>query len=399
MIKHIRIRNFRSLHDVAVDLDPLTVLIGRSGTGKSNFVRAIRLLRNVLASPDYLHHTFGRNFHDFLSLPNRGGMLDYHVTLSVRGFSEELRYTVGFAQDESGPANQPKYERLDAGGQVVFHQEGLRWIVPPNVRPAPPPGQLALASVSGLRPATVAYIALTSGLGCYDFPGTVLQPENTGDPFGRPATSPPPYAGRVAGSGFADDGGNYLATAEGIVNNLDRLGDWAEVAGALGTLNRSVKGVDLRQPRRDGLDVAHAIGDKLLLLDAAEESEGFRRFFAHLLALYQTPPKQTVIFEHPESGIHPGALATLFEEFEDYVRDRLDRKARGQVILTTHSPRLLDKFAVDDIRVVDIEDGTTRIGRLAPEQAEALHDHLYRAGDLLTVDPARLPGQLAEVPG
>ena len=48
MIKQVRIQNFRSLADVTVDLEPLTVLIGRSGTGKSNFVEAIRFLRNGL---------------------------------------------------------------------------------------------------------------------------------------------------------------------------------------------------------------------------------------------------------------------------------------------------------------------------------------------------------------
>lgn len=53
MIKSIHIQNFKSLRDVTVNLGPLTVLIGRSGTGKSNFVQAIRFLR------DYLTH---RNF-------------------------------------------------------------------------------------------------------------------------------------------------------------------------------------------------------------------------------------------------------------------------------------------------------------------------------------------------
>ena len=47
MISRIRIQNFRSLIDVDVTLEPLTVLIGRSGTGKSNFVAAVRALRNI----------------------------------------------------------------------------------------------------------------------------------------------------------------------------------------------------------------------------------------------------------------------------------------------------------------------------------------------------------------
>src|SRR5262245_13220091 len=48
MIKHVQIKNFKSLGDVSVDLDPVTVLIGRSGTGKSNFVEALRFLRDYL---------------------------------------------------------------------------------------------------------------------------------------------------------------------------------------------------------------------------------------------------------------------------------------------------------------------------------------------------------------
>ena len=38
MLKRVHITNFKSLADVVVDLEPLTVLIGRSGTGKTNFV-------------------------------------------------------------------------------------------------------------------------------------------------------------------------------------------------------------------------------------------------------------------------------------------------------------------------------------------------------------------------
>jgi predicted ATPase len=125
-----------------------------------------------------------------------------------------------------------------------------------------------------------------------------------------------------------------------------------------------------------------------------QESEGFRRYLAHLLALYQTPSKQTLIFEHPEAGLHPGALESLAYEFKTCPHD-----GRGQVILTTHSPQLLDYFPVESIRVVDIQEQATKIDRLAPEQFEAVRERLLHPGELLTVDPARLPGQLAEVPG
>ena len=48
MIHRIRIQNYKSIRDVTVELSPVTVLIGRSGTGKTNFCEAIRLLRDCL---------------------------------------------------------------------------------------------------------------------------------------------------------------------------------------------------------------------------------------------------------------------------------------------------------------------------------------------------------------
>src|SRR5258708_39881438 len=47
-INSITIRNFRSLADVTVELEDLTVLVGANGTGKSNFLNAVQYVRDVL---------------------------------------------------------------------------------------------------------------------------------------------------------------------------------------------------------------------------------------------------------------------------------------------------------------------------------------------------------------
>ena len=145
--------------------------------------------------------------------------------------------------------------------------------------------------------------------------------------------------------------------------------------------------LDLLLPDQNQLRSSYAVppDGHTLTADVAEESEGFRRYLAHLLALYQTPPKQTMFFEHPESGIHPGALEALAHEFKSHVED-----GRGQVILTTHSPEMLDHFEPEQIRVVSMEEGQTRIGPLAAEQFEAVRLNLLTPGYLLTADPARL---------
>ena len=66
------------------------------------------------------------------------------------------------------------------------------------------------------------------------------------------------------------------------------------------------------------------------------------------------------------------------------------------MLLTTHSPDFLNHFEPAQIRVVEMHGYTTRIGPVAKEQLEALHEHYLEPKELLTVDEARLEGSLAE---
>jgi predicted ATPase len=131
--------------------------------------------------------------------------------------------------------------------------------------------------------------------------------------------------------------------------------------------------------------IGHKTADLVFALSLDQESDGLRRFYAHLLALYQTPSKLALVFEEPENAIFPGALSLLADEFKAAPREN-----RGQVILTTHNPTFLDAFDVDDVRAVDMREGKTVVGRVSKEQRQSVKDHLLTTGELLTVDRARL---------
>lgn len=76
MIHRLRVHNFKSIRDVSVELGPVVVLIGRSGTGKSNFAGSLGFVRDYLItrgetlqqyhrSLEELFPAFGQN--DFMS--------------------------------------------------------------------------------------------------------------------------------------------------------------------------------------------------------------------------------------------------------------------------------------------------------------------------------------------
>jgi predicted ATPase len=391
MIQRVRICNFKSLGDVTVDLDPLTVLIGRSGTGKTNFVEALRFLRDLLRS---------RNLQAVV--PQYGGwerllcataarpirlLFDFTFRVSSESASEsdDYNYAISFQLSNPVSGSVLDEEKLSLGQQVLFHQKQQKWVRPPDVVNPPPPHDIMLGAVTGIREITIAYLMLTKEIGCYDFPSTILHRSRSAV-LRR-------WQSAVSGmEGLADNGANHLQVFRTFVSNLTSLNDWRNIVDLLRCLNRSVQGVDIRLPERDAVIVSHAFGNRTLVLDLAQESEGFRRFLAHLLALYQSPPKQTLIFEEPEKGIHPGALAALAEEFQ-----RCASKRGGQIILTTHSPELLNQFGAGSIRVVEMKDSQTQIGKLALDQYESLKEHLLDPGELLTVDPARLTTESAPI--
>jgi hypothetical protein len=246
------------------------------------------------------------------------------------------------------------------------------------------PSTIALGSLTGGRESSVAFIALY-GIGCYDFPSQVLQGQGNQQP-GRPQGT--------ADQGYDDRGENYLTAVQKIVSDLNKLPDWDRFGKTLRAISPAVETISATVPQVTDIALGYRIGDGIRPFSLGGESDGVRRFFAHLLALYQTPAKQTLFFEHPETGLHPGALSALAAEFK-----RCPNDGRGQVILTTHSPQLLDCFPVEAIRVVEIREQVTRIAPLAREQVEAVHKHLLFPSELLTVDPARTEAEEAAVQG
>jgi len=121
---------------------------------------------------------------------------------------------------------------------------------------------------------------------------------------------------------------------------------------------------------------------------AQSMSDGTLRSLGILLAILQqssSRPSRSqdrlhrlVAIEEPETALHPAATSCVLEVM-------LEASSEAQIILTSHSPDLLDhdELPADAIRPVVMEDGATRIGVLAHGARSALRDHLYTAGELM----------------
>jgi predicted ATPase len=86
-------------------------------------------------------------------------------------------------------------------------------------------------------------------------------------------------------------------------------------------------------------------------------SDGSIRFICLATALLQPNPPSTIIVDEPELGLHPAAIAILAELIQVASEET-------QVIVATQSPALIDQFGVEDIIVVNREDGASTFKRL-----------------------------------
>ncbi|MCY9784207.1 ATP-binding protein [Nocardiopsis sp. EMB25] len=116
---------------------------------------------------------------------------------------------------------------------------------------------------------------------------------------------------------------------------------------------------------------------------AQSVSDGTLRALGVLVSLFSDSGDtlSTIGIEEPESALHPAASGVLLDALRD-------ASARRQVIVTSHSPDLLDRddFEVEQLCAVRSVEGETRIGPLDEAGALAMREHLYTPGELLRTD-------------
>ncbi|MFS8067349.1 MAG: AAA family ATPase [Byssovorax sp.] len=115
---------------------------------------------------------------------------------------------------------------------------------------------------------------------------------------------------------------------------------------------------------------------------AADLSDGTIRFLLLLAILGNPTPGSLISIDEPEIGLHPSMLPIVAEL-------AVDASERTQVILTTHSPQLLDAFTgtPPTTTVAQCVDGETRLAVVDSEElqrwlGEYTLGALFRSGEL-----------------
>ncbi len=401
LVRSLILKRFRSIPSERIEFDNPTFLVGRNGSGKSNLVDAFSFLADSMAVP--LQAVFDR----------RGGITAVRNRTSGKSYPPNLGLGVEFGNiNGAGTIGRYAFEVRalpNYGFEVVREQclvessnktrnwfERDKGTFRSNVRglgPALDPAALSIPLVGGeARFAPV--VSALSRLRVYSIEPSKLREMQ--DPDG--------------GTSLRRDGSNAASVLQEIGRQSeDQL---VRVGEILATIVPNTRAVRVRkhgnklsleftqewddagsESKKWNVGEATDAGEsKSLRFEAFNMSDGTLRALGLLAAVFQRPAPSLIAIEEPEATIHPGALGAVLELLRHAAKNM-------QVVVTTHSPDLLDAKWIEPrhLRIVEWANGATRVGDLSEATRQALRDQLMGAGELLRSNALRAEPLFADV--
>lgn len=355
MLSKFKVQRYKSLFDTEIELEPLTVFIGPNGSGKSNICEALAVLSTFLERL-VTHETDTNLLHFFSTSLN---ILDKKELLNIQpkfwhGEKDYLSFEVSFF------SNPEDYLMYKVSKKVLSLSIEINFISPYQYLDSP---YMVTARIiedncnitcdlsMQLKDFLVSNKYVDSPL------ATSLKKVDIYDFF------PMDLSTKTSSTNNMD------RTGKGITNSLvdilhDNRENFAELEERLTRLVPNIKRISL--PRGENQTFELELIDKYSdhHIPATEISDGTLRILAFLTAIYQKETPSIICFEELENGIHPWLLHKLVELLQIVATEGINGKP-VQVLITTHSPLLLNYVKPEQVRAVELDqEGKTQVHKL-----------------------------------
>lgn len=346
MIKTFHVQNYKALRDVTLELTPLHVLIGPNDSGKTSVLEALRAYSRITSHQGkaFEGRWTGRQLVwrqtdsqvNFEATGQWAGRTIQHlirVQFPARG--DDFQATQSLTPIDPSTPTGPHNAAVNWLEQAVGPMQFYRWI----------PSMLALpvafdfSTQFGMEP---------SGFGLAMYLNDILT--NDHEKFGELER-------------------RFL----GVFPSVRRI-----------RLNREsgIRNFVPQQTMGTGLGIyfEQLNGD---LLPAAQASDGMMLVLAYLAILFSPKPPSLLLIEEPENGVHPRRLREVLR----ILRELVSEQDRTQVVLTTHSPYVVDLFKPEEVTLcLKGADGAVTTHRLSDSKSVREQMDIFQLGEIWTAE-------------
>jgi len=372
MIKRLRVKNFKALRDIEVELTPIHVLIGPNDSGKTSILDVIAALcRSVdhqlnqafLGSwkgtelvwegqsqiPVIIEVDLDDETITAYGISVQFGILNRKVDIQREFFREG---TSTLKLDHLDDKTWIKYQ-LDHPGWSAQHSDKLRIVQ-----------------------------KLLEGVHYYNWNPRFL---------GLPVAPDSKRRFRMESNGF----GLALCLDEILSFDRDRF---VQLERRFTKVFPHIKSIKLIQEmsyrapvdnpeqitmlnKADGKGLYFEIKESGQLVPASQASDGTLLVLAYLSILYLPQPPRLLLIEEPENGIHPKRLRDILE----ILRNLVHEQSHTQIILTTHSPYGLDLFKPEEVTLcTKLDTGEIKTTRLSDSPMVLQQLDVFTLGEIWT---------------
>jgi predicted ATPase len=342
MIDYIKIAGFKSIRDIDLELQPINILIGANGSGKSNFISFFDFLNKLydIKLAEYISMKGGAD-----KILHKGSKITSNLSFEI-SFGERLNgYSASLLMGNDGFVFKDEY---------LLYKGNKGWNISKYGKEA------FIKKTDDFRAKYV--IRFLKSFRKYHFHDT-----SKNSPFSQMS--------HIENDIFYlyEDGRN-LAAYLYCIKDEDII-----------LYNRIIKNIQsiapffsdfFFQPNSEGyLKLQWQDKYSSTVYSANDFSDGTLRFIALATLFMQPKIPETIIIDEPELGLHPFAITKLAGMIKSAA-------AKGvQVIVATQSADLVNHFDAEQIITVDQVDGESQFNRLNSEELSHWLEE-YNIGDL-----------------
>lgn len=377
-IEALRVKNFKAFKDIKLtNLPAISVFIGANGTGKTTLFDVFGFLRDALQDNIRVALQKRGGFKEVITRGEKGSI---EIEIKFREYDEDkhsplVTYSLVIELDNNQPVVKReilKYRRGERGkswhfldfkkgsGMAITNESSYEDQESKEEREEQTVDSADILALKGLGQfqrfkAANSFRKLIESWHVSDF--------HIGD--ARPSQE----------TGYAEHlstrGENMALVAQFMYENHRPI--FAEILEKMAQRVPGVSNVEATDTEDGRILLRFQDGSFKDPFIARYVSDGTIKMFAYLLLLHDPNPHPLLCVEEPENQLYPSLFCGLVEEFRDYA------DKGGQVMISTHSPDVLNYIKLNEIFCLTKKQGITVIERASENP---LLVNLIKEGDL-----------------